>query len=84
MNPVLRKLSRRDIPRLEIARLLQQHVGDSFDPSHCESALSALTRIRDPTTNAATRVLARMLARQGDPGDTIRQIIEQLRTAEWD
>ena len=84
MNPVLRKLSRPALPRLEIARLLEQHVGPSFNPLHCEAALTALRRIRDPKTNAGTRVLARISGTQAAPCDTIKQVIEMLKNGAWD
>lgn len=75
VNPILRKLSRRNLPRKGIARLLRVHVGDGLDAFHSETALAALNRIRDPETNAATRVLARLVNTDGDACKTIREVI---------
>lgn len=83
MIPTLRKHSQTGISRREIARLLERHAGSGSSASHCEAVLEALRRIRDPETNAGTRVLARMLKADGNPCDTVRQVIEQLRSNAW-
>ena len=82
MNPTLRKLSKPGLPALEIARLLQKHVGGGTNPSHCEDAVAALRRIHDEGTNAVTRVLARLLESDRDPCSTIREVVELLQNKE--
>ena len=82
VNPILRKLSKPDLPALEIARLLEKHVGSGTNASQCEHAVAALSRIHDEGTNAVTRVLARLLESDNDPCSTITAVIELLRNKE--
>lgn len=80
MNPVLRKLSKPGLSRLEAAELLEKHIGDGENTLHCTEAIGALHRIRDAKHNAVGRVLARLAIAANDPPCmAMREVIAYLR-----
>ena len=80
MNPVLRKLSKVGLSRIEAANLLEKHIGSGANELHCKSAIAALERLRDAEQNSVARVLARLIiAANENPCVAVREVIEYLR-----
>jgi hypothetical protein len=79
MNPTLRKLSDARLTPIEIATLLEKHIGSGSDDFHCRQALDALERIPTDAPHVAARVLARLVETDASPCDTIKLIIARLR-----
>lgn len=83
MNPILRKLSKANLSRLEAADLLEKHIGSGGNALHCAEAIDALKRIRNAEQNSVARVLARMTMASGEePCTGVREVIAYLRQVE--
>ena len=83
MNPVLRKLSSGRLSVGELADLLEKHIGDGSNESHCETACDALRRIRNPETNALARAVQVLQRSNGFRAcEVVQQIIAALRAAD--
>ena len=48
-SPTLKALSRKSLTPVEIADLLQKHIGDGSSDFVCQQALDALRRLKDPS-----------------------------------
>ena len=79
-NPVLRKLRSGRLTKSAIADLLQKHIGDGSNESHCVAACGALRTIRDEDSKDLAELIRIF---QGSNGlsacDTIKQVIAALR-----
>jgi hypothetical protein len=81
-NPVLRKLRSGKVGAAEIANLLAKHIGDGSNESHCQSAVEALSRIRDDGTRNFTELIRILQQSNGFPAcEIITQVITGLRAA---
>ena|ERR1700690_1095245 len=79
VNPILKKLSNSDLSRLEIAGLLEKHIGDGSNECHCQDACDALRRIHDQNINSEARVLVALLDGHWSPCEAIKWVIANLR-----
>ena len=82
MNPILKKLSDQALTDVEIAELLQRHIGDGRNPYHCEEAIFALKRLRDERALRFAEAVATFQGFEADPCTTIESVIAMLRQSE--
>jgi hypothetical protein len=84
MNPTLKHLSKAANTPVELADLLERHIGAGTNELHCTQACEALRRIRHQRTRIVSLVIARMDGSSSAPCDAIRSVINYLRNAEQD
>jgi len=70
MNPVLKKLRSGKLSSLEIAALLEKHIGDGTNKEHC----------RDACKNYAQFTEAILMSAGGNYCDVVRWVIDGLRS----
>ena len=79
-NPVLRKLGSPKLSARDIADLLQRHIGDGSNESHCKDACEALRRIRNEETRAVVQLTAVISRTCNNYCEVVKQVIEVLRS----
>ena len=78
-NPVLKKLSRPGLTRVEIAELLEKHIGSCSNEWHCQEALDALRRIKEEGVKVPVLVAIRLTEDGSRSCVVMRRVIEQIR-----
>lgn len=82
-NSTLKKLSHRNISPVEIADLLEKHIGENPNEYCCKQALDALVRIKNININITTRATHRILGSDTNHCDAISVIINQIKYHRW-
>ena len=84
MPPTLKALSRRSLRPVEIADLLQRHVGDGGNEWVCQQAFEELRRLKDQALLIVPAVTIRLLTHPGGVpySEQIRVVIDSLRLSD--
>lgn len=80
MNPTLKKLSSPSLSRVDVADLIERHIGDGCSETHCQEALDALRRVRDERTRMTALVIVRIQRDDLDSCMLARHVINTLRS----
>lgn len=78
----LKQLSDLRLSPLELAALLEEHIGDGSNEFHCELACKAFNRIRNPRVRDPILIMKRLLQNE-KYSEIVKAVIMALRSEGW-
>lgn len=82
MNPILRKLRRKNLSPADVAQLLEKHIGDGSNEFHCRQACEALRTIRREDTRSYAQFIDNILNGVSTRCEVVKRVISALRSAD--
>jgi len=80
-SPIIRKIRRAKLSPLELALLIEKHVGTASNDVHCTQAIDALSRSNDHGISSTVQTIC-LVTKDLAPCDQLHAIVLHLRAHE--